>query len=245
MLWCYARGIDNRQVLEYQERKSIGAEVNWGVRFDSASDAQHFLTTLCVEVSTRLQNAHVTGRTFTLKIKKRKDGAGEPQKFMGCGSCDSLSKSVTLGCASNSVDVLLRVSKQIFASFHLDVREIRGMGLQVTKLEPNLTVSNEEGQQRGLESCLQFLPKKSPGKAVSKVDSLSNVPRERILSETEKRLQLSKENEHVAMPWGLDRCQVREKRGMQSLGKVLKGPFSGLKQPTSGKEKEKQKLQTL
>lgn len=247
MLWCYARGIDHRQVQNYQERKSIGAEVNWGVRFDSANDAQHFLTNLCGEVSTRLQNAVVCGRTFTLKIKKRKGGAGEPQKFMGCGSCDNLSKSVTLACATSSVDVLLRVSRQIFASFHLDVREIRGMGLQVTKLESSPPVSSDRGQQqqKALESCLQFSSKETPVKDLSNVDHFSHESKEKGVSEADKLLIPSKEDECVAKPWGLDKSQVKERKGMQSLGKILKGPFSRCKQEISGKDKEKQKASAV
>ena len=83
-----------------------------------------------------------------MQVKKRKEGTGEPQKFMGCGSCDNLSKSVTvilcsnlygfkclfyvihvtetmniylmqIASATNHADILLRVSKQMFASFHL------------------------------------------------------------------------------------------------------------------------------
>ena len=36
--------------------------------------------------------AGVTARTITLKLKRRKDGAPEPPKFLGHGSCDSMSR---------------------------------------------------------------------------------------------------------------------------------------------------------
>ncbi|XP_048231552.1 DNA repair protein REV1 isoform X2 [Ricinus communis] len=144
MLWNYSRGIDNRLVGVIQESKSIGAEVNWGVRFRNLQDSQHFLLNLCKEVSLRLQGCGVHGRTFTLKIKKRRKDAGEPTKYMGCGDCENLSHSMTVPVATDDVDVLQRIAKQLFGSFNLDVKEIRGVGLQVSKLE-NADIS------RGLE----------------------------------------------------------------------------------------------
>eukprot|EP01018_Ginkgo_biloba_P015505 Gb_33413 [translate_table: standard] len=153
MLWHYARGIDHRQVQTAQEHKSIGAEVNWGVRFSDPKDVNHFLMNLSKEVSLRLQGASVQGRTISLKVKKRKKGAGEPSKFMGCGSCDNVSHSVTVASATDNADILLRVSRQLFASFHLDVKEIRGMGLQVSRLE--IADSGQQGPgNNGLKSWL-------------------------------------------------------------------------------------------
>jgi hypothetical protein len=42
-LWQHAHGIDDRQVEPPKARKSIGADVNWGVRFDSDADTDKFL----------------------------------------------------------------------------------------------------------------------------------------------------------------------------------------------------------
>lgn len=157
MLWSYARGIDIREVQPAQERKSIGAEVNWGVRFLVPEDAQRFLVTLSTEVATRLHTAAAKGRTITLKVKRRKEGAGEPYKFMGCGVCDNFSRSETVAYATDSQEVLLRVAKQLFNSFAFDVREVRGVGLQVTRLEavgPGQSLKGGQGQQRAIESWL-------------------------------------------------------------------------------------------
>ncbi|BBH09651.1 DNA-directed DNA polymerase [Prunus dulcis] len=135
MLWNHSRGIDNRLVGVIQESKSIGAEVNWGVRFKDLKDSQYFLSNLCKEVSLRLQGCGVLGRTFTLKIKKRRKDAGEPVKYMGHGDCENLSHSVTVPVATDDVEVLQRIAKQLFGSFSIDVKDIRGIGLQVSKLE--------------------------------------------------------------------------------------------------------------
>ncbi|XP_022631684.1 DNA repair protein REV1 isoform X3 [Vigna radiata var. radiata] len=118
MLWNYSRGIDNRLVGNFQESKTVGADVNWGVRFKDIKDC-----------------CGVQGRTFTLKIKKRRKGAGEPAKFMGCGDCENLSHSITVPLATDNVEILQRIVKQLFGCFNIDVKEIRGIGLQVSRLE--------------------------------------------------------------------------------------------------------------
>ncbi|CAM8937715.1 unnamed protein product [Rhodiola kirilowii] len=135
MLWNYSRGVDNRLVGHFQESKSVGAEVNWGVRFRDLNDTWHFLGDLCREVSLRLQGCGMRGRTFTLKVKKRKNDAMEPAKYLGCGDCENLSHSTTIPIATDDVEVLQRIIKQLFGLFSIDVKEIRGVGFHVSKLE--------------------------------------------------------------------------------------------------------------
>lgn len=38
---------------------------------------------------------------------------------MGCGDCDNFSHSLTVPMATNDVDVLQRISKQLFSHFHI------------------------------------------------------------------------------------------------------------------------------
>lgn len=135
LLWNYCRGIDHSIVGSVQETKSVGAEINWGVRFNDSKDAEHFLTNLCKEVSLRLQGCGVQGRTITLKVKTRREGAGEPIKYMGCGDCETTSRSMTIAGATDSFVTLQRIAKQLFSALHLDVREVRGVGLAMSKLE--------------------------------------------------------------------------------------------------------------
>ncbi|KAF7811035.1 DNA repair protein REV1 isoform X1 [Senna tora] len=146
MLWSYSRGIDNRLVGVIQESKSIGAEVNWGVRFNDMEDCEHFLIDLCKEVSLRLQGCGVQGRTFTLKIKKRRKDAEEPAKYMGCGDCENMSHSMKIPLATDCVDEIQRIVKRLFGLFHIDVKDIRGIGLQVSKLEG--TDASKQGMEK-------------------------------------------------------------------------------------------------
>lgn len=48
--------------------------------------------------STTLQSylIQVLGLQFCIQVKRRKEGEGEPSKFMGCGVCDNFSRSETV-----------------------------------------------------------------------------------------------------------------------------------------------------
>ncbi|KAB5541284.1 hypothetical protein DKX38_014258 [Salix brachista] len=177
MLWNYSRGVDNRLVGNIKESKTIGAEVNWGVRFKDLQDSQCFLLNLCKEVSFRLQGCGVQGRTFTLKIKKRRKDADEPAKYMGCGDCENLSHSMTVSIATDDVEVLQRITKQLFGSFCLDVKDIRGVGLQVSKLE-NADPSKQAPERNSLRSWLTS----TTTEKACKIDSMAK-ERARIDSE--------------------------------------------------------------
>ncbi|KAL6502479.1 hypothetical protein OROHE_024484 [Orobanche hederae] len=135
MLWNFSRGIDTRLVGLIQESKSIGAEVNWGVRFRNLNDTLHFLMHLCKEVALRLQGCGVHGRAFTLKIKKKRSDAGEPVKYMGCGDCENLSHTITIPMATDDEDVIERLATQLLGHFHI-VTGLRWIPFdKVSKLE--------------------------------------------------------------------------------------------------------------
>ncbi|XP_020114515.1 uncharacterized protein LOC109728471 isoform X7 [Ananas comosus] len=156
MLWSYCRGIDNRAVKTVQETKSVGAEVNWGVRFNDNTDFENFLVNLCKEVSLRLQGCRVQGRTVTLKVKKRRKGAEEPAKFLGCGDCETMSRSMTIPVATDDLISLRRISKQIFVSFHIGFEEnaikswLASPSEKVMKQSNKIASSLKKGNNEGL-----------------------------------------------------------------------------------------------
>ncbi|MQM11827.1 hypothetical protein Taro_044737 [Colocasia esculenta] len=125
MLWNHCRGIDNRMVDAVQEMKSVGAEVNWGVRFNDLDECHYFLTNLCKEVSTRLKDAAVKGRTITLKVKKRKEGADEPIKYMGCGDCENMSRSMTVPAATDRTAYWENQASLLPPMSHLDMDVVK------------------------------------------------------------------------------------------------------------------------
>ena len=54
-VWAYAHGTDDRQVRPPKSRKSVGAECNWGIRFQNDADALAFMDNLAGELSTRMK----------------------------------------------------------------------------------------------------------------------------------------------------------------------------------------------
>lgn len=66
----YSRGIDNRPVEPYRERKSVGSETtlsqNLNIEDEEVAD---ILSEICEDVSIRLKSSEKMGKTITLKIK--------------------------------------------------------------------------------------------------------------------------------------------------------------------------------
>ena len=136
-LWDYSRGIDKTEVGEQVIRKSVSAEVNWGIRFVTQAQADEFVQSLCEELSRRLLEQAVKGRQLTMKIMRRAaDAPLDPPKHLGHGKCDTFNKSVVLGVATNSKEVLGREALSILKGFAFSPGELRGLGVQMTKLEP-------------------------------------------------------------------------------------------------------------
>ena len=128
-LWSLCRGIDERPLVtgwkkvlltrliemfliaKYftadSTRKSIGAEVNWGVRFQEDSQVIRFLSEIVDEVVSRMKAAGYFGLRVTVKAKKAKPGV-TPMKHGGHGPCFNFSKFVFL------YDVLLDMNLPFF-----------------------------------------------------------------------------------------------------------------------------------
>ncbi|KAF7547955.1 hypothetical protein G7046_g8841 [Stylonectria norvegica] len=136
-LWEYARGIDGTDVGEQPPRKSVSAEVNWGIRFINQAEAEEFVHNLCKELEKRLVNEQVKGKQLTMKIMRRcQDAPLDPEKHLGHGKCDSFNKSATFGVATNSCEVIGKEAVSILRSFKFSPGDLRGLGVQMTKLEP-------------------------------------------------------------------------------------------------------------
>ena len=136
-IWEYSRGIDRTEVGEQVVRKSVSAEVNWGIRFVTQEQADEFVQSLCEEVHRRLLNEGVKGRQLTLKImRKAPDAPLDPPKHLGHGKCDTFNKSVVLGVATNAKEVIGREAISIMRGWGFPPGELRGIGVQVTRLEP-------------------------------------------------------------------------------------------------------------
>ncbi|KAF9701398.1 hypothetical protein EKO04_001155 [Ascochyta lentis] len=174
-LYEYARGIDRQEVGEQVTRKSVSAEVNWGVRFATQEQAEEFITSLCGELQKRLLKEKVKGKQFTMKIMRRAaDAPIEPPKHLGHGKCDTFNKSLVLGVATNSKEVLTKEAIAILRGVGFSPGELRGIGVQVTKLEPMKSAT--DGSLDGSQRRLQFKMPTKPSSARKGPASIIETP---------------------------------------------------------------------
>lgn len=70
MFYQLARGIDDREVEPYRERKSVGSETTLSSNLDiDDEEVLDILSEICEDVSNRLQYSNKVGKTITLKVK--------------------------------------------------------------------------------------------------------------------------------------------------------------------------------
>lgn len=177
-LWEYARGIDRSEVGEQPPRKSVSAEVNWGIRFINQAEAEEFIMNLAKELERRLVNEQVKGKQLTMKIMRRSlDAPLDPAKHLGHGKCDTFNKSAVFGIATNSAETIGKEAVSILRSFRFRPGDLRGLGLQLTKLEP-VKAGSSSSAVEGSQTRLAF-PAFS-GSSLTRQKSRSDDPIEEV-----------------------------------------------------------------
>lgn len=115
-----------------------------------------------MEVQKRLEGAGLRGRRIILKVMVRKPGAPvEPAKYGGHGICDNFARSVLLAQPTDSGQLIAAEVIKLFHAMKLDVKEMRGVGLQVQQLEGSHTDPSGQGPSRG-RSIKDLLLAKQP-----------------------------------------------------------------------------------
>lgn len=135
-LFDQCRGKDANPLTFQTVRKSVSAEVNYGIRFENNDQCYEFLKQLSAEVHMRMQQFKVIGKCVTLKLMVRAEEAPvETAKFMGHGFCNIINKSTSLNTATSDVEIIIKEVISIFKKLNIDPKEMRGVGIQITKLE--------------------------------------------------------------------------------------------------------------
>ncbi|KAI8968052.1 hypothetical protein BDF20DRAFT_917275 [Mycotypha africana] len=160
-LYNFARGIDERPLTTHQERRSVSAEVNWGVRFENEENQKAFVEGLAVEVSSRLRKYNVKGKSITLKILKRKQEAGETEKLLAHGMVDAFSKSYNLNNYTDDAEIIRKHVHNMLKSFHFHYADIRGLGIHISRL------NNRETLPSANQGRLDFMKSLSPNRHVT------------------------------------------------------------------------------
>lgn len=168
-LFDQCRGRDTNPLTFHTIRKSVSAEVNYGIRFENNDQCIEFLKQLSVEVHSRMQQFKVLAKCITLKLMIRaEDAPVETAKFMGHGFCDVINKSVSLNNATNDIKVITAEIISLCKKQQIDPKDLRGIGIQMTKLE-SVNVKPIKG------AINKFLTTKSVKKD-DQNENVSNVP---------------------------------------------------------------------
>lgn len=110
--------------------------MNYGIRFAVEGEFDAFLQQLCTEVHSRLTEIRHRGKTITLKLMVRSaDAPIETAKFMGHGVCDNVTKTSTLTEFTCDAEVIRRTVFALKSSMAVDPKELRGVGIQIGKLD--------------------------------------------------------------------------------------------------------------
>ncbi|XP_052461848.1 DNA repair protein REV1 [Carassius gibelio] len=191
-LFRFCRGLDDRPVRSEKERKSVSAEMNYNIRFTQVEEAESFLTNLSKEVQKRMEGAGLKGRRITLKVMMRKPGAPvEPAKYGGHGICDNFARSVLLAQPTDSGQLIAAEAIKLFYAMKLDVKDMRGVGLQVQQLEGSYADPSGQGPSRGRsikDLLLAKQPAHSPRKEPLAQDGLSEPSSSRAFSSNQERV---------------------------------------------------------
>ncbi|KAK5638274.1 hypothetical protein RI129_012569 [Pyrocoelia pectoralis] len=120
-----ANGVDHKPLNFHHERKSVSADVNYGIRFKDKAEALNFLQSLSTEVYGRLKDIGMRARYAPV----------EPAKFLGCGACNTITRSTTSVGLINDSATVYREAKILLERCNVIPSELRGVGIQLTRLE--------------------------------------------------------------------------------------------------------------
>ncbi|CAF9902794.1 MAG: deoxycytidyl transferase [Alectoria fallacina] len=193
-IWDYARGIDRTEVGEQVIRKSVSAEVNWGIRFVTQEQADEFVNSLCEELHKRLLNEGLKGRQLTMKFMRRAaDAPLDPPKHLGHGKCDTFNKSLILGVSTNDKDIIGREAISIMRGFGFSPGELRGIGVQMQRLEPLKGDNPQDISQRRLQFKTSNTPKRSLPKDDNVVDDIESPQKPKVSPPPHRAATFAKE----------------------------------------------------
>jgi DNA repair protein REV1 len=149
--FCY--GKDDRPVTP-AIRKSIGAECNYGVRFNGPYGVDYMMQGLAKEVHSRMVGAAVRGSKIVLKVMKSKDPSKVPGKFLGHGLCDSFSRSAEMSLTRDK-DVIFLAAMKLYEKLAVNDSSVRGIGIVITSLKSDDEVSASNLSPSKLSEWLQ------------------------------------------------------------------------------------------
>eukprot|EP00931_Biecheleriopsis_adriatica_P055698 TRINITY_DN32992_c0_g1_i1.p1 TRINITY_DN32992_c0_g1~~TRINITY_DN32992_c0_g1_i1.p1 ORF type:complete len:1112 (+),score=185.85 TRINITY_DN32992_c0_g1_i1:113-3448(+) len=142
-LHSLAYGVDERPWEPRPRRKSVGAQISWGVRFDVVEKAHDFCKQLTEEALRRLGRHGSVGSSLTLKVWKAKPGSGDAGG-VGCGHCDVITRSSSIKLdpqCPGSITAATSEAVRLFDAVGASPCEVRGLGIHIGGLNKTKTGS--------------------------------------------------------------------------------------------------------
>mmetsp|Transcript_33009 Transcript_33009/g.77142 ORF Transcript_33009/g.77142 Transcript_33009/m.77142 type:complete len:657 (-) Transcript_33009:15-1985(-) len=164
LLW--SRGQDAQDVSRVAPRRTMSAEINFGVRLQDFAGAEALLDDVVQQLNKRLEGSKLLVQHITLKLKIAVVGWSEPIKVGGHGACEDVSRSAAMPRSSRETASLYRVAAALLKAVNPDPLRIRGMGLAAK-------VQDEEAlRQNPLSKWLQSA--QQPGAAEKRIRSVES-----------------------------------------------------------------------
>ncbi|MFC1522002.1 DNA polymerase IV [Elusimicrobiota bacterium] len=124
--WQLANGIDDREVYDGEETKSISNETTFGEDTDDEQFILSRLLGLCEKVSLRLRREQFKGKTITLKIRLK--------------GFKTYTRASTLSLSTNFTDTIYKEIKKLYLNFPMRDTMVRLVGVKVSNLIPSDTI---------------------------------------------------------------------------------------------------------
>lgn len=130
-----SRGVDDREVVNHRERKSLGSETTFEKDLDSVDEMLKVLGVLAIEIMASLNDKNLHASTLTLKVKY--------------DDFEQVTRSKTMQRTIKSVGSMLPVIAFLLSKTEVEYRKVRLLGITVS----NFT---EEAGEWGMEQLQLF-----------------------------------------------------------------------------------------
>jgi len=142
-----ARGVDATPWRVRPQRKTVGAQMSWGVRCTDDEVAMDFVRQLAREVSQRMQKLKIVASKTTLKLWRAVADAPPSAKHpQGHGACDVLTRTRPMKMATNDAREISDAAIAAMRELRVEATMIRGLGVSCSKLDDALLAGNVRRQ---------------------------------------------------------------------------------------------------
>lgn len=160
-LWQLANGLDDREVEDDRDIKSVGNEETYDIDIQGREIAEQKFLALAEKVGWRLRKKDLTAKTISIKV--RTNG------FV------TYTRSCTLDEATNFDSIIYDTAKKLFASlkFYGKIRLLGLTGSNFSAIEEQSLFANNEKQKK-LYKTIDGIKAKFGGKAITKAQLIEN-----------------------------------------------------------------------